>query len=77
MKASAELCINKLSCAAAKSELAKCEKFDSELGELKTPMVWLTRVCQVHRRTKRGGKGCRLLRFEKFQGKRKLLKNRQ
>jgi len=34
MKASAELCINKLSDAAAKSELkANCEKFDSELGE--------------------------------------------
>ena len=34
MKASVELCINKLSDAAAKSELkANCEKFDSELGE--------------------------------------------
>jgi len=38
MKASAESCINKLSDAAAKSELkANCEKFDSELGELRTP----------------------------------------
>jgi len=38
MKASAELCINKLSDAAAKSELkANCEKFDSEFGELRTP----------------------------------------
>ena len=38
MKASEELCINKLSDAAAKSELkANCEKFDSELGELRTP----------------------------------------
>jgi len=37
MKASVELCINKLSDAAAKSELkANCEKFDSELGELGT-----------------------------------------
>ena len=33
MKASVELCINKLSDAAAKSELkANCEKFDSALG---------------------------------------------
>jgi len=38
MKASVELCINKLSDGAAKSELkANCEKFDSELGELRTP----------------------------------------
>jgi len=37
MKASEELRINKLSDAAAKSELkANCEKFDSELGELGT-----------------------------------------
>jgi len=33
LKASVELCINKLSDAAAKSELiANCKKFDSELG---------------------------------------------
>jgi len=33
MKASVELCIHKLSNAAAKSELkANCEKFDSEFG---------------------------------------------
>jgi len=38
MKASVELCINKLSDAAAKSEVkANCEMFDSELGEFKTP----------------------------------------
>jgi len=38
MKASLELCINKLSGAAAKSELiANCEKFDSEIAELRTP----------------------------------------
>jgi len=38
MKASIELCINKLSDAAAKPELkANCEKFDSELGEVRTP----------------------------------------
>jgi len=38
MKASAELCINKLSGAAAKSELeANYEKFGSELGALGTP----------------------------------------
>jgi len=38
MKASIELCINKLSDAAAKSKpKANCEKFDSELGELRTP----------------------------------------
>jgi len=38
MKASVEPCINKLSYAAAKSELkANCEKFDTELGELRTP----------------------------------------
>ena len=38
MKASVELCINKLSDAAAKSELkANSEKFDSELRELRTP----------------------------------------
>jgi len=37
MKASVELCINKLSDAAAKSKPeANCEKFDSELGELRT-----------------------------------------
>ena len=37
VKASVELCINKLSDAAAKSELeANCEKFDSDLGELGT-----------------------------------------
>jgi len=37
MKASV-LCINKLPDAAAKSELqANCEKFDSGLGELRTP----------------------------------------
>ena len=35
MKASVELCINKLSDATAKSELkVNCEKIDSELGEL-------------------------------------------
>jgi len=46
MKAWVELCINKPSDASAKSELeANCEKFDSELGELR--LVWLTRVCQV------------------------------
>ena len=38
MKASVELCINKLSDASAKSELkATCQKFDNELGELRTP----------------------------------------
>ena len=38
MKASVELCINKLSDAAAKSELkANCEKFDSEFEELRMP----------------------------------------
>ena len=38
MKASVELCINKLSDAVAKSGLkANCEKFDSELGEPRTP----------------------------------------
>jgi len=37
-KPSVELCINKLSDAAGKSELkANCEKFDCELGELRTP----------------------------------------
>ena len=36
MKASVELCINKLSGAAAKSDLkAKCKKFGSELGDLR------------------------------------------
>jgi len=36
MKASVQLCINKLSDAAAKSEIkANYEKFDSALGELK------------------------------------------
>jgi len=35
---SVELCINKLSAAAAKSDFkANCEKFDSELRELRTP----------------------------------------
>jgi len=42
MKASVELCISKLSDAAAKSELkATCQNFDSELGELR--IVWQTR----------------------------------
>jgi len=37
VKASVELCANKLSDAATKSELkANCEKFDSELGDLGT-----------------------------------------
>jgi len=37
VKPSVELCINKLSDAAAKSELeANCEKFDRDLGELGT-----------------------------------------
>jgi len=46
MKASVELCISKLSNAADKSELiANCEKFDSEVWELR--LVWLSRVCQV------------------------------
>jgi len=37
VKTSVELCINKLSDAAAKSELeVNCEKFDSELGDLGT-----------------------------------------
>jgi len=50
MKASVELCINRLSDAAAKSKLkANFEKFDSELGNLECWMVWLTRVCQVAR----------------------------
>ena len=38
MKTSVELCINKLSDAAAKSKpKANCEKFDSKLGDLRTP----------------------------------------
>jgi len=38
MKASVELCINKLSDPAAKSELqADWERFESELGQLRTP----------------------------------------
>jgi len=38
MKASVELCINKLSDAAAKSKIkADWERFESELGELRTP----------------------------------------
>jgi len=38
MKASAELYINKLTDAAAKSELeGNCQKFDCESGELRTP----------------------------------------
>ena len=46
MKAWVELCINNPSDAPAKSELkANCEKFVSELGELR--LVWLTRVRQV------------------------------
>jgi len=41
MKASVELYINKLSDVAAKSKLeADCEKFDSELGGLRTPDGW-------------------------------------
>jgi len=45
MKAFVELCISKLSDAAAKSEVkAKCEKFDSEFGELRTP-VGLAESC--------------------------------
>jgi len=38
LKASLELCINKLADAAAKSELkVDWEKFDSEVGELRMP----------------------------------------
>jgi len=38
MKVSVELCINKLSDTAAKSEIeSNCKKFDSELRELRTP----------------------------------------
>jgi len=48
MKDSVELCINKLFYAAAESELkTNCEKFDSELGELRTPDGLADRVCQV------------------------------
>jgi len=51
MKASVELCTNKLSDAGAKSELkANCEKFDSELGNLEPLMIWLTGMCQVAKR---------------------------
>jgi len=40
MKASVELCISKLSDAAAESELkGNCEKFDDELRKLRTPVV--------------------------------------
>jgi len=60
MKASVELCNNKLSDAAAKSEpKAGCETFDSELWELTVErrMAWLTRVCQVSWRFGRTPKG--------------------
>jgi len=47
VKASVELCINKLFDAAAKSELKLIAKsFHSELGNLERWMVWLSRVCQ-------------------------------
>ena len=46
VKASVELCINKLSDAAVKSELkSNCEKY--ELGNLQRRRIWLTRVYQV------------------------------
>jgi len=49
MKPSVELCINKLSDAAAKSELkANCEKFDCDLGNLERRMVWLTHMSKWH-----------------------------
>jgi len=58
MKASVELCINKLPDAATKSELkANCKKFNSELGSFQRRMVWLTRVCQV---------ACRVARWPVF-----------
>jgi len=45
VKSSVELCINKLSDAAAKSELkANCEMFDSELGSSERWIFWLPRV---------------------------------
>ena len=45
VKASVELCINKLSDAAVKSELeVNCDKSDSELGNLERWTVWLI-VC--------------------------------
>jgi len=60
MKASVQLCNNKLSDAADKSELkADCDKLDSGLGELTVErrMAWLTRVCQVPWRFARAPKG--------------------
>jgi len=54
MKAFVELCINKLSDAAAKCELkANREKFDSGLGNLERRMVWLKDV-------RKGGAGAGL-----------------
>ena len=48
VKASLELCINKLSDATAKSELkAYCDKFDSELRELGTLHDWADSLRQV------------------------------
>jgi len=46
MKASVELCINKLFDAAAKFDLeANCKKFDSEFGELRTPNDLTDSMC--------------------------------
>jgi len=48
VKASVELCINKLSDAAAKSELKLIAKsLIVSQGNLERWLVWLTRVCQV------------------------------
>jgi len=53
MKASVELCINKLSYAAAKVvRKTNCEKFDSEKGNLECRNVWLTHACQAQSRVK-------------------------
>jgi len=63
MKASVELCINKLSDAAAKSELkANCEKLDSELGELRTlDGLADSCVCQIAWRFGRAPKDWQLI----------------
>jgi len=72
MKASVELCINKLSDATAKFELkANCEKFDSEFENSECQMVRPTHVCQVSWRFGRASKDWQIDRPRTQQGKQK------
>ena len=74
MKASVELCINKPSDAAAKSELkANCEKYGSEFGELGTPGGLADSFCQVSWRFGRAPKNWQIDHPDTQQGRQELM----